>query len=356
MSGIDVAAHRGIIVKSGAAIEQLGEVDVAVFDKTGTLTLGVPKVIGIVCPAGDAFLQVRETDDGALLRLVASVEQLSVHILARATVEAARERHLSLLAATDFEEALGKGIRARVEADEPVDRRDGRGETAVEVAVGNRGYMEALHIALPAEIMEERQRITEQGQIASFIAVERRVAGLLVFADVPRAELARLSPDLKAAGIRQTVLLTGDGEAAAEKIGTVARVDRVVARCLPQHKVEVIVDLQAHGHKVLMVGDGVNDGHSECGGCSAAGTPGDDGRPPGHLGRHSPERHRDALRRVRVHPTRRWGPPAGGHRRAGNLERPSRWPILSGTAACIPTACPAHPYPASAAYALRTGW
>jgi P-type E1-E2 ATPase len=128
MSGIDLAARHGIIIKSGAAIEQLGEVDVAIFDKTGTLTLGTPKVTTIVPVAageqavvamdGDDDRVVRQLspkyDEETLLRLAASVEQLSTHILARAVVEAAEEKGLPLSPADDFEEIFGKGVHGRV--------------------------------------------------------------------------------------------------------------------------------------------------------------------------------------------------------------------------------------------------
>src|SRR6266702_7669520 len=125
MSGIDLAAHNGIISKSGAAIEQLGEVDIAVFDKTGTLTLGVPKVTAIILPdpgnhtVGAGFIPARAPDPYAydkntLLRFAASVEQLSTHILARAVVDAALERDLTLSPVTDFDETFGKGVQGRV--------------------------------------------------------------------------------------------------------------------------------------------------------------------------------------------------------------------------------------------------
>ncbi len=127
MSGIDLAARNGIIAKSGAAIEQLGEVDIAVFDKTGTLTLGRPKVTAIVLAKQDKqrVLAVDEDDhemcrtpaeydEDTLLRLAASVEQLSTHILARAVVEAAQERALPLSSAHGFEEIFGKGVRGQL--------------------------------------------------------------------------------------------------------------------------------------------------------------------------------------------------------------------------------------------------
>jgi P-type E1-E2 ATPase len=82
---------------------------------------------------------------------------------------------------------------------------------------------------------------------------------LLVLEDVPRAELSRLSTDLRAAGIRETILLTGDSEVVARQIGEIAQVDRVISRCLPEDKVRIVKELVQQGHRVLMVGDGIND-------------------------------------------------------------------------------------------------
>jgi heavy metal translocating P-type ATPase len=273
MSGIDRAARNGIIAKSGAAIEQLGEVDVAVFDKTGTLTLGMPKVTAIVLAAHDeqgggkrdedrhaARCSRTGEDEDRLLCLAASVEQLSTHILARAVVEAAQEGVLPLSSADDFEEIFGKGVRGRVPviAEDPQTERQGVKEL-VEVAVGNRTFMQHLGIIIPPMLLSERERRVAAGQICSFIAVEKQVAGLLVLEDVPRADLSRLSMDLRVAGIKETILLTGDSEVVAQQIGKLAQVDRVIARCLPEDKVRTVRELVQQKHRVLMVGDGVND-------------------------------------------------------------------------------------------------
>ncbi len=254
MSGIDLAARKGIIVKSGATIEQLGEVDIAIFDKTGTLTLGNPRLVDILLVEG-----VKDTcAPDTVLGLVASVEQLSTHILARATVEAAQERGLALSAPSEFEETLGKGIHGHVPAP-GTDQTCGKENSLLEVTAGNRTFMRSLNIALPEALVAERERRTSEGQIASFIAINRQVIGLLIFADVPRPDLARLSPSLKAEGIRETVLLTGDSEPVAQQIGKLAQVDRVIARCLPEEKVRVVEQFQKQQHHVLMVGDGIND-------------------------------------------------------------------------------------------------
>ena len=273
MSGIDLAARHGIIVKSGGAIEQLGQVDVAVFDKTGTLTLGTPRVTAIVraeqvkedaategSDKSGAPVLNAESDEETLLRLAASVEQLSTHILSRAVVEAAQERDLPLSSANEFEEVFGKGVRGRVPLISSDRREAWSGDDSnVEVAVGNRTFMKHLDIPVPDALLAERERRVENGQICSFLAVEKHVEGLLVLEDVPRAELARLSPELREAGIKETILLTGDSEVVAQQIGKIAQVDRVISRCLPEDKVRIVKQLEQHGHRVLMVGDGIND-------------------------------------------------------------------------------------------------
>ena len=252
MSGIDLAARRGVIVKSGATIEQLGEVDVAVFDKTGTLTLGTPRLVEMLL-----LDEVKERyASESVLGLVASVEQLSTHILARATVEAAHERGLTLVAPSEFEETLGKGIHGHVPV--PAASMESA-EPALEILAGNRTFIHALGVSLPAALVAERERRTLEGQIVSFVAINRQVIGLLIFADVPRPDLARLSTSLKAEGLQETVLLTGDSETVAQQIGKLAQVDQVIARCLPGEKVRVVEQFQKQHRHVLMVGDGIND-------------------------------------------------------------------------------------------------
>jgi len=292
MSGIDLAAHNGIIAKSGAAIEQLGEVDVAVFDKTGTLTLGIPRVTAIIIPeAADqnsvetglassmshtvpaslipiphiATSGLNETsltayDRNTLLRFAASVEQLSTHILARAVVDAAIDRDIELDPVTDFEETFGKGVQGRISIRPDESQLEGLdAKDVVEVAVGNHTFMRHLEITVPPALLTERKNRIDEGQICSFIAVDHQIAGLLVLEDVPRPEIARLSTDLKSAGIKQTILLTGDSDTVAHQIGELAQVDKAIARCLPDDKLRIIKELEAQGHRVLMVGDGIND-------------------------------------------------------------------------------------------------
>ena len=263
MSGIDRAARSGVILKSGGSMEQLGEVDVAVFDKTGTLTLGTPHLIEMVLPPEYAPAAAVSADE--LLRLAASVEQYSAHILARAVVAAAAEQHLRLLPVREFGEVGGTGVRGVVPAPDGWSAGAGKSGTSsaagteLDVAIGNRTYMRMLGIPLPTGLVEERERRSAGGETASFLALDHQIVGLLIFADVPRPQVARLGPDLRASGIREVMLVTGDGVAAAERVGQLAHLDRVVAQSLPEDKVRVVSELESKGRKVLMVGDGVND-------------------------------------------------------------------------------------------------
>ncbi|HEX6817654.1 MAG TPA: heavy metal translocating P-type ATPase [Ktedonobacterales bacterium] len=266
MSGVNRAAKSGIILKSGAAMEQLGEVDLAVFDKTGTLTLGMPELLEIVrmeegrqeSPIDSPMKSARlaALTDDQVLSLAASIEQFSAHVLACAVVRAAAERQVPLAPASDIAETTGHGLRGHVmrEIGEV-----GQPAGPVEVAIGNRKFMRSLRIPLAPDVLAERERRTARGQIASFIALDGRLFGLLIFADRPRPELAALTAQLKAAGIRQTALLTGDVESIARQIGELAHIDRVVAHCLPADKVRYVEEQQSAGHRVLMIGDGIND-------------------------------------------------------------------------------------------------
>ena len=214
------------------------------------------------------------------------------------------------------------------------------------MAVGNRTFMSHLDIMIPPTLLAEREQCVARGEIGSFVAVDGRVVGLLILADLPRPELERLSRELKQAGIKETILLTGDGKVVAQRIGKLAQMDRVVANCLPEDKVNTIRTLVADHRQVLMVGDGINDapalatasvgiavgtggltaaasaadgvlallGHAAPGPGRPAGTLGDACGPAGNLGGDGTLWDRHDLCRLRLHRTCGWGDPAGGHR------------------------------------------
>ena len=228
IAAISRAAAGGIIVKSGAAIEQVGRARVVVFDKTGTLTLGRPLVDRVAVANG------RSADE--LLRLAAAVEQLSGHHLGRAVAEAGRRRGLAIPAAVDVQETHGLGVSGTV---------DGH-----VVEVGSAVYLVNRGIALTDGVSDET---------AAFVAIDHHYAGFITFADRLRHQVPALLQRLARLGVAETVMLTGDRAEAAEAIAAQAGIGTVRANLLPADKVTAVQELKAHRGTVVMVGDGVND-------------------------------------------------------------------------------------------------
>jgi heavy metal translocating P-type ATPase len=231
IGGIDRAASRQIIVRSGAALERLERVRVAVFDKTGTITVGRPRVVRIAGLGG-------QWSEAELLRLAAALEQQSGHPLARPVVDAAAERHIALPVPTAVVEAPGSGVLGVVEGHE--------------VAVGSRSYIEAL--IAPAVIP-----VPPSPGLRAFVALDRLPAGMIEYADEIRAGVAELLRTLRELGVRRTLLLSGDHEENVRAVAQQIGVDEWVANLLPAEKVEYVARLSATAGRVLMVGDGTND-------------------------------------------------------------------------------------------------
>lgn len=236
VAAIGNAARRGVLVKHGPAMEQIGKVDVVAFDKTGTLTLGEPRL--------QQTLSLNGMNASDLLALAAGAERSSEHPLARAIVSAAHDAGLEVAVPRDFEALPGHGVRATVQE--------------YSVAVG-RGMLERQGIFVGDAVQAQIADLQAAGNTVVPVAVSGEVAGLLVIADTVRAESKQAVADLKAMGIRETVLISGDNRAVAEAVGRALGVDRVHAETLPEQKLSFIRDLQAEGKKVAFVGDGVND-------------------------------------------------------------------------------------------------
>jgi heavy metal translocating P-type ATPase len=228
IAGVSRAADLGVIIKTGAAIEQLGRTAAVVFDKTGTLTLGHPTVEHVAATNGASPDEV--------LRLAAAVEQLSSHHLGTAIVTAGRQRGGTLPVATDFQETPGAGVVARVE---------GRG-----VAVGSARFL-ARHGVPVAE--------TADDLTTAYVAVDGRLAGTIEFADRLRHAVPSLMQRLAVLGVTETVMLTGDRETTAEIIAGQAGIRTVRANLLPADKVAAVEELKRRYGTVTMVGDGIND-------------------------------------------------------------------------------------------------
>ena len=239
VSGVSRAARRGVIVKGGAAIEKLGEARTVLLDKTGTLTLGTPEVERVVP------LDAHEPDE--ILRLAASLDQLSVHTLAASLVRAAQDRGLSLSFPERVEEGLGQGIEGVVEGHR--------------VAVGSSSWLRERGYDGGDAVVRSLDDGAGAGRAKIIVGVDGRLAGAVVVADHVRADARALVESLRAAGIRHVAMVTGDRTAVAEEIGAQVGVDRVYAEQAPDEKLEVVRSMQARPdlRPVVMVGDGIND-------------------------------------------------------------------------------------------------
>jgi len=252
VAGISRAARRGVIVKGGGPLETLARSRVLLFDKTGTLTAGRPRIAGVEVgardghPAGTAF--DGELDQHELLRLAASVEQLSPHVLASAIVHAARERGLALTAPQEVVETPGAGVTGRVE-----DRA---------VAVGTAAFCVegAESTSLPRWARDVRRRATIEGSTTAFVRIDGEVRGAILLEDPIRPETPRAIRSLRRAGFTRIVMVTGDNAAVADIVGAAIGVDAVLAERTPAEKVEAIETERANAAgPVVMVGDGLND-------------------------------------------------------------------------------------------------
>ncbi|MCS6910850.1 MAG: heavy metal translocating P-type ATPase [Anaerolineales bacterium] len=251
LSAIGNGARRGILFKGGIHVEQAAAIKVVAFDKTGTLTEGKPYVTDISdCGFSilDGMQSTIQNPKSEILRLAASVEAKSEHPLAKAIVQAAQERGLTLAEVTGFQSESGQGVRAIIEGQE--------------IAVGNARYFNGLELSGREMAQREIERLQMEGKTTVLVArlsPEPAVLGVIAIADVLRRNAAQAVRELKAAGVERVVMLTGDHARVAEAIGREAGVDAVHAELLPEDKLRLIRKLRAQYGPVAMVGDGVND-------------------------------------------------------------------------------------------------
>src|SRR5512132_4394452 len=235
VAGISRAAKRGIIVKGGAALEALARGRVLLFDKTGTLTAGTPEVAEVF-----AF---GELDPDEVLRLGASLDQLSPHVLATAIVASARQRGLELVFPEGVREELGSGIRGRV---------NGRN-----VGLGKASWVSG-GAPLPVKARDVRRRSAMEGSSCVMVSVDGEVAGAVVLEDPDRSDTPRVIRIMRRAGIERVVMVTGDHPDVAESVGISIGVDCTLSERDPADKVDAVRAESEFGLTV-MVGDGVND-------------------------------------------------------------------------------------------------
>jgi heavy metal translocating P-type ATPase len=241
MAGVSSCARRGVIVKGGRALEALARGRVLLLDKTGTLTTGMPELGEVEVFGGIGGIGGIGGDE--MLRLAASLDQVSPHVLASALVRAARGRGLPLSLPGGVGERVGQGIAGTV---------DGR-----QVAVGKLDWV-AGPGPLPAAVRQVRRRVALEGSSNVFVAVDGRLAGALVLHDPMRPDGASTVQALRRSGIERVVLVTGDLLEVAETVGAGIGADATLAQRSPQEKVAAVLAERRRGPTV-MVGDGVND-------------------------------------------------------------------------------------------------
>lgn len=230
LASIGAAAKRGMLIKGGKYLEALAQADVVLVDKTGTLTIGRPSVVAVVS-TGSA-------PDREILALAASAERDSEHPLAAAIRQAARTQGLSLRTPDRFTATPGLGIVAQLGPDQ--------------IIIGNRRMIGA------AAQHPDADRLEAQGNTVVWVTRNNTVIGLIALADTVRPDVASALAALRTQGIKAIEMLTGDNEPVAAALATTLGIG-YRANLLPEDKIAVVRQYQADGHRVVMIGDGVND-------------------------------------------------------------------------------------------------
>ena len=236
VAAIGTAGRQGILIKGGVHLENLARVQVIALDKTGTLTRGEPRVTAIVGLNGQP--------ERAVLEMAAALEAHSQHPLARAVLQAAAEHGLNPEPVADFQALTGAGATGRI---------GGRS-----LFIGSPTWF-AGTLTLPADTRTQIEALQTAGNTVILLGEDRALLGLIAIADPLRPEAVRAIAELKRAGIRKIIMLTGDNPRTARAIADQAGIDEVFAELKPEDKTRQVKALDAAYGRVAMVGDGVND-------------------------------------------------------------------------------------------------
>lgn len=236
-AAIGNGARRGILIKGGTHLEAVGEVDTVLFDKTGTLTLGNVAVTRVVA------LEGRQPEE--VLALAASGGLHSRHPLSLAVVQHTREQEIVIPAHEECEIIVGRGMRAAMNGSR--------------ILVGNAGLIEQYGVSITEEARAEALATAGQGETALYVALDDRLVGIIGVADALRPEAVPALRELRRLGVERLVMITGDIAEAAHVVARHLDLSDVRAQVLPDEKFESVRRLQEQGHRVAMVGDGIND-------------------------------------------------------------------------------------------------
>ena len=231
------AARAGIVIKSGRHLECLAEIDTVVFDKTGTLTYGTPAVL-------DVLTYQDHITPRHMLGLAAAAETRLRHPVAEALRSKAKELAANIPECDETQYRLGLGVEGQV--------------NGYYLHVGNERFMRQSEIAV-SKAAADRAALDEQGYSCLFIAIDGAIAGLVPYSDEIRPESLSVIERLRAMGVRNSVMLTGDNQVVARAVGRRLGLTRCFADMLPADKAVAIQELQREGNVVAMVGDGIND-------------------------------------------------------------------------------------------------
>ncbi len=241
LASIGASAKRGILIKGGSYLERLASVDVVLLDKTGTLTLGEPRV--------EQVLGFNGVDSHAVLELAAGAERYSEHPLAEAVRRHAASLGVTAAEPAEFSALPGRGVQAVIGSDE--------------ILVGNRAAVLGAEPLTPETMsafaeLERVRELEDQGRTVVYVARNGTAVGAVAFSDSVRPEVPDALDGLRALGLHEIELLTGDNAAVAGRLAEDLGL-RYRAELLPEDKITAVRDYQAAGKRVLMVGDGVND-------------------------------------------------------------------------------------------------
>ncbi len=236
VTAIGNAARQGVLIKGGAHLEELSQIQAVAFDKTGTLTKGQPEVMVIKA--------MGEYDEKQLLAQIAAVEKRSQHPLARAILSKAFDEKIYIPNAENFQSVTGKGTYATV--------------NNATIYVGSVSWIQSF-ITVSEKLVQEIEQLASNGQSVIAVANEKQVIGILTIADQIRQESKAVIKALHDVNVQHTVMLTGDAKPTADKIAEQLMIDDVRAQLLPEQKLQAMKQLQQQYGSVAMVGDGVND-------------------------------------------------------------------------------------------------
>jgi len=249
LSAIGGAARRDILIKGGSHLERTATIDIVAVDKTGTLTVGKPSLAEIVTVEGSFPIDETLSEEAkSYLRLASALEARSEHPLAHAIISAADKLGISTPEATQFQATTGKGAQATVEGGDYL--------------IGSERWIREIGADGVDRRSIHAQALQEKGSTCVWMAVRRvdeiQALAVMVMADTVRPEAREMIDQLRKAGVKKVVMLTGDHQLVAKAIGSEVGIDEVHAELLPEDKLCIIREFKEQG-SVMMIGDGVND-------------------------------------------------------------------------------------------------